>query len=84
MDALTSFLSDSGLGPIIFVLLAVLLLALSACLIIAPLMIWSWCKRTALQIEALRRQLEAQSKRETAYQAQVSADLRIIRDAMRQ
>ena len=50
-------------------------------LMIAPLMIWRWSKRTCSAVDELREAVVTLEKRLTAAQAQSLAELRMIREA---
>ena len=50
-------------------------------LMLAPLMIWRWSKRTCAAVDALRAAVVTLEKRMTAAQAQSLTELRMIREA---
>lgn len=80
---MTPEMMTSLIGGGLFLVLIVVWVIFTIMLVIAPLMIWKWAKRTCAAVEDLRAAVVALEKKVTAVQTQSLTELRLIREASR-
>lgn len=80
---MTPEMMTSLIGGGLFLVLIVVWIIFAVMLVIAPLMIWKWAKRTCAAVEDLRTAVAALEKKVTATQTQSLTELRLIREASR-
>lgn len=78
-DAIATLISGG-----LFIFLLVVWVIFCVMLVIAPLMVWKWAKRTCAAVEGLQSAVSALEKKVSSVQAQSLAELRLIRESAKQ